>query len=191
MSRKLYIITVLLLTGCITVPPSQPEGAQKTREPETAARPVEIVREKIVTTTTVSDTDRLLSYYGYVTSLPKDQYAKELDQARRFHESNASAFARMKYAIVRLAAPGELREQEKILELLQGQLSVKNDNSTELQALATMLKRLIVDNRSLESSLDIQREKLKEESKKSEALRQKLDALVEAERKLLERNRPK
>lgn len=181
---------LMQLAACITVPPTTLEPPPPAPA-QPAPVPVEVVREKVIVTPAVSDTDRLLSYYAHVSALSKEQYGKELEQARRFYESTGGSFARMKYVLARLAGAAEPRDHEKNLELLQGQLSAKDDSSAELRTLAALLKYVIGENRALESSLEALREKLKEETKKSEALKQKLDALVEAERKLLERNRPK
>ncbi len=182
---SLLLAACAIVAGCIiTVPPeiSQPAPTPPVRakEPnrETAPRPV-------------SDTDRLLSYYAYAQSLAKEQLAKELEQTRRFYETNGSGFARMQLLLVRIAANPEQRDPDKILELLQVQLSAKNDGEAELSALASLLKALLSDNRQLESGLESHKERLKEETKKTEALKQKLDALIESERKLLERSRPK
>ncbi len=187
--RSLIVLAYVALTGCITVPP--PEERSDTKPPPPSTPPTEVVREKVIETTTVSDTDRLLSYYSYASALSKERLAKELEQTRRFYDSTGGSFARMQLVLIRLASSSEQRERDKALELLQVQLSAKNDNHTELHALASLLRQLLGENHQLESSLESQKEKLKEETKKSEALKQKLDALVEAERKLLERNRPK
>ncbi len=180
---SMLVVVSVMLPGCITIPapvphpPAQPVRAEETRQ------------EKIPKS--VSDADRLLSYYAYAQSLPKEQLAKELEQTRRFYDSSGSGFARMQLVLLRTTANAEQREPEKILDLLQLQLSVKDDSQAELTALASLIKALLSDNRQLESNLEMQKEKLKEEAKKSEALKQKLEALIEAERKLLERSRPR
>lgn len=180
---------VMVLAGCYTVTPV-PTTQPSDPAPSTVPQRV-VVREKIVETRTISDTDRLLDYYATTAALPRDQWSKELERARRQYESEATSYARMQWIMARLAANGEVKEHDKALELLQLQLSSKDDIAPELRALASMLRQLLGDNRQLEGNLDAQREKLKEEMKKSEALKQKLDAIVEAERKLQERNRPK
>lgn len=180
-----------VLTGCYTVTPVPPQEAPAPPPPAAPATAAEKVRERVVETRTVSDADLLLSYYVATATLPRDQQQRELERAKRQYESAGGSQARMQLVLARLALNGEARETDKALELLQIQLSSKDDINPELRALATLLRQLLGDNRQLESNLEAQRERLKEESKKSDALRQKLEALVEAERRLLERNRPK
>ena len=50
-----------------------------------------------------------------------------------------------------------------------------------------MLRTLLIENQQLEAQLQAQGQKLRDEARRSDELKQKLDALVETERKLLER----
>jgi hypothetical protein len=50
-----------------------------------------------------------------------------------------------------------------------------------------MLRTLLADNQQLDAQLQTQGQKLRDETKRSDELKQKLDALIETERKLLER----
>lgn len=193
MTRMLHLgwlLCISVLAGCYTVTPmSPPQEAPAPPAPAPAVR--EKVRERVVETRATSDTDLLLAYYAGIAALPRDQQQREIDRLRRQYDSNGSSYLRMQLVLARLAHNGENREHDKALELLQLQLSSKDDSNAELRALASLLRQLLGDNRQLESSLEVQREKLKEETKKTDALKQKLEALIEAERKLQERNRPK
>ncbi|MBM3393707.1 MAG: hypothetical protein FJY37_03505 [Betaproteobacteria bacterium] len=151
----------------------------------------EVRQEKVVEAPSVSNTDRMLTYHAAAAALPREQIVKEIEGSRRKYESVGGSSARIQLILARLALHGDARERDKALELLQLQLSSKDDIDAGMTALLQLLRTILVENRQLESSLEAQREKLKEESKRAEALKQKLDALVEAERKLQERNRPK
>lgn len=182
------LLLASLATGCYTVTPVPPQEAPA---PAPASPAKVMIQEKIVETRSPSETDQLLAYYAATANLPREQAAKEVERARRHYETTGGAFSRMQLVLARLTLQGDQKEHDKALELLQVQLSSKDDSHSELRAMAILLRQLLGDNRQLEGNLEVQREKLKEETKKSDALRQKLDALLEAERKLQERNRPK
>ncbi|MFN0315125.1 MAG: hypothetical protein ACKVQA_08820, partial [Burkholderiales bacterium] len=123
------VLAGAMLAGCI-IPPVAPPELPPVAPPVTAKEPPPPPPRP------VSDTDRLLSYYAYAQSLPKEQFTKELENTRRFYETNASSFARMQLVLIHAAASPEHREPNKIFDLLQAQMSVKDDAQTELIALA-------------------------------------------------------
>jgi Flp pilus assembly protein TadB len=64
------------------------------------------------------------------------------------------------------------------------------DRPSELRPLALMLTNQLTEQQRQEAEIQTQTVKLREEVKRSEQYKQKLDALVETERKMLERSKP-
>jgi hypothetical protein len=59
-----------------------------------------------------------------------------------------------------------------------------------LRPFALFINNLLSEQQRLEADLAAQSQKLKDEGRRYDELKQKLDALIETERKMLERNKP-
>jgi hypothetical protein len=135
----------------------------------------------------VSDAERLLNYYDYALNLPPDQLALEQERTLRFFGQHRSEFALMQLILLRCLPSAGPKDRAQAQEMLSSHLKESQDGSPELRALGLMLRTLLTDNQQLEAQLQAQGQKLRDEARRSEELKQKLDALVETERKLLER----
>jgi hypothetical protein len=87
-----------------------------------------------------------------------------------------------------LSVPGAVfRDDQAAALLLQPFLMDKNPEDSPLRPLAVLLNSQLGESRKLGEALQQQSAKTKEEQRKSEALQQKLEALLEMELKMLVR----
>jgi hypothetical protein len=135
----------------------------------------------------VSDAERLLTYYTFVLSLPPDQLTLEQERTLRFYGQHRSEFALMQLVLLRCLPGAGPKDRVQAQEMLSSYLKESQNDSPELRAMGLMLRTLLTDNQQLEAQLQAQGQKLRDEARRGDELKQKLDALVETERKLLER----
>jgi hypothetical protein len=69
-------------------------------------------------------------------------------------------------------------------------LKETHERPSELRPFALMLDTLLSEQQRQDAELQAAAQKLKDEGRRNDELKQKLDALVETERKMLERNKP-
>ena len=62
--------------------------------------------------------------------------------------------------------------------------------ASELRPFALLLHNMLVEQQQKDAEIQAQAQKLKEETRRYDEVKQKLDALIDAERKMLERNKP-
>lgn len=138
----------------------------------------------------VSDAERLLYYYEYVSKLPAGQVAQEADRAQKFYTQHRSEFTLMQLALVRSLPATPAKERTQAFELLGPYLKDSRPGNSKLRPLGLLLSSMLTEQQRLEAEIQQQAVKLKEEARRNEELKQKLDALIETERKILERNKP-
>jgi hypothetical protein len=137
----------------------------------------------------VSDAERLLYYYEYALALPPEQLAREVELTHRFYGEQRSEFGLLQLVVLR-CLPGTLvKERTQALEELGGYLKETQERPTELRPFALMLNTLLSEQQRQDAELQAAAQKLKDEGRRNDELKQKLDALVETERKMLERNK--
>jgi len=134
-----------------------------------------------------SDTERALRFYDRIIRLKGPELAQELATAKQEFEKEKSGLNRMQLAML-LSVPGAaFRDDHAAANLLQHFLKDKNAEDSPLRPLAVLLNSQLSDSHKLEEALQQQTAKTKEEQRKSDALQQKLEALLEMEMKMLER----
>lgn len=137
----------------------------------------------------VSDAERLLYYHEYVLGLAPEQVAREAERTQRFFGQHRSEFALMQLVLLRTLPAATPKDRAQALETLAQYLKETRDRPSELRPFALMLNTLLLEQQRQEAEIQTQSLKLKEETRRYDELRQKLDALVETERKMLERNK--
>lgn len=179
------LAAVAALVGCMVPAPKQPTTSPpvvvEAAEPEPAPPPPAPPRR-------VSDSERLLYYYEYVLALSPEQVARESERTQRFFGQHRSEFALMQLVLLRCLPAAPPKERAQALETLGLYLKETRDRPSELRPFALMLNNLLLEQQRQDAELQAQAQKLKEEAKRYDELKQKLDALVETERKMLERN---
>ena len=140
-----------------------------------------------------SDVDRIVRYYDRLMTIKGAELASELDIARESFEKDKSELNRLQLALL-LSLPGTgFRDDNAAIALLNSFLKEKNREGSTLRPLAIWLHSELLELRRTDEAMQQQTAKLKEEQRRTEALQQKLDAILDMEMKMIEReqNLPK
>lgn len=133
------------------------------------------------------DTDRALKYYQQLLSTKAPDFAEELVNGRRRFEQDKSELHRVQLAML-LSFPGTgFRDDNAAIALLQSLVRGKEGENSSLRPLAALLYTGLADLRRTEEVLQQQATKLKDEQRRADALQNKLEALLEMEMRMLER----
>lgn len=143
------------------------------------------------------DDTRALHFYDNALKLKGAELARKLESTRQEFEKDKSELNRMQLAML-LSMPGTgFRDDPAALTLVQPFLNDKAHENSVLRPLALMLhsqlselKRLDEQRselKRLEESLQQQTAKTREEQRRADALQQKLEAILEMEMKMIER----
>jgi hypothetical protein len=138
----------------------------------------------------VSDSERLLSYYAYLLGLNAEELAREQERTLRFYGQHRSEFALLQLALLRMLPSSTRADRAQASEMLSSYLKETRDRPSELRPLALVLSNQLAELHRQEAETQAQAARVKEEVRKSEEYKQKLDALIETERKILERSKP-
>jgi len=190
-SARFAVMTLhatLLLVACKQPEPRPapaPQAAEVT-EPAAAAP----VQKPPFTRQPVGDADRLVAYYGYLTTLSPEQLTREYERTLRFYREQNSDLAFMQLALLRTMPNTTFRDSTQARDMLSSFVKEPRLQSSELQPLALLLLTMLNELQDKDAEIQAQAQRLKEETKRSDAVKQKLDALIDAERKMLERNKP-
>jgi hypothetical protein len=175
-----------LLSACVQAPPQKPAPVVTVPPPTVEELPPPAPPQP----PRIRDAERLLNYYDYALSLPADQLAQEQERTLRFFGQHRSDFALMQLVLLRCLPGATAKDRAQAQEMISSYLKESQDRGSELRPLGLVLRTLLTDNLQLEAQLQAQGQKLRDETRRNDELKQKLDALVETERKLLERSKP-
>jgi hypothetical protein len=128
-----------------------------------------------------TELNRLLLQSESVRRMPAADAAKELEQARQAFGRSKTDYNRLLYAVLLLLPSAGGPDDAKAGALLEPML--KDRGSNGLRAFAAFLHFQIAENRKTE-------ERMRDEQKRADALQEKLDALKEVEKNLLDREQP-
>jgi hypothetical protein len=187
MVRLLFAVlcAALLLTGCpqpAPRPSPPPQTPPPVQPPPKPAPPFSLQP--------YGDNDRLLAYYGFISSLTADQLTREYDRTLRFYRQQYSDFTFMQLVLLRVLPSAPFRDSTQARDMLSSFLKEPRTQSSELRPLALLLHTMLVERQQKDAEVQAQAQKLKEETRRYEEVKQKLDALIDAERKMLDRNKP-
>jgi hypothetical protein len=138
----------------------------------------------------ISDAERLLSYYEFLLMLNPEQLAQEQERTLRFYGHHRSEFVLLQLVLLRTLPNSTRADRAQAVEMLSSYLKDTRDRPSELRPLALILNNQLVELQRLDADAQAQTARLREETRKSEQYKQKLDALIETERKILERSKP-
>ena len=188
MHRTLILAcAALLICGCVPPISKTPQPPPSQTEPPT---PAPTPPTPPPTAPRVSDTERLLYYYEYAMALSPEQLVREQERTQRFFGQNRSDFAMLQLVLLRCLPGSSVKDRTQAQEMLSSFLKETRDRASELRPFALMLNNLLSEQLRLESEIQAQIQKVKDEARRNDQLQQKLDALVETERKMLERSKP-
>ena len=161
-----------LLSGC---PATTEQNTRSERWYDPVVEPVQ------------SEPERALRFYDRIIRLKGAELSQELATARKEFEIEKSGLNRIQLAML-LSHPGAaFRDDHAATSLLQPFFKDHDLGESPLRPLATLMSSQLMETRKLDEALLQQTAKTKEEQRKSEALQQKLEALLEMEMKMLER----
>lgn len=133
-----------------------------------------------------SDPDLIARFYNNLLTMTGKELSAELDVTREAFAKNKTELNRLQFALL-LSLPGtSFRDDSAALALLK---PIAKDGSADsvLRPLAILLQSALLELRHSDEALQQQTTKLKDEQRRSESLQQKLDAILEMEMKMIER----
>ena len=178
----------LLLGACKQPEPRTAPAPQAAEAPEPSAAPT--AQKPPFTRQPVGDADRLVAYYGYLTTLQPEQLTREYERTLRFYREQNSDLAFMQLVLLRMMPNTAFRDSAQARDMLSSFVKEPRLQSSDLQPFALLLLTMLNELQDKDAEMQAQAQKLKEEMRRYDAVKQKLDALIDAERKMLERNKP-
>ena len=173
---RLYIVSIVVLATLLN-------GCMATTEPVTRRDPwYQAVIEPMQ-----DDDTRALRFCEDALKLKGAELARAVGSTRQEFEKDKSELNRVRLAVL-LSMPGTgLRDDQAALNLLQPFLSDKHYENSVLRPLALMLHAQISELKRLDEALQQQTAKAREEQRRADALQQKLEAILDMEMKMIER----
>lgn len=133
------------------------------------------------------DNTRALRFCEDALKLKGPELTRTLDSTRQDFEKDKSELNRVRLALL-LSLPGSaFRDDQAALNLVQPFLNDKRYESSVLRPLAVMLHAQLSELKRLDEALQQQTTRAKEEQRRADALQQKLEAILDMEMKMLER----
>jgi len=180
------LCSVLLLSGCpqpAPKPPPRPEPAPpKPPPPATPQPPFQLQR--------AGDIDRLIGYYAWLKSLSGEQLTREYERTMRFYRQQYSDFTFMQVVLLQTMPAAPFRDSTQARDMLSSWLKEPRTRTSDVRPLALLLHTTLVEQQQKDAEIQAQAQKLKEETRRYDEVKEKLDALIDAERKMLDRNKP-
>jgi hypothetical protein len=192
------IVLLVMTSACVAPPPRQSDPPAPTLPPAPVAaiapppppppepRPV----PQTVAPPRVSDADRLLYYYEQIAQLSPELAAQEMERTQRFHNQHRTDFTLMQLVLLKSLPSSSGKDRVQAVEWLAQFLKERKEGDSEVQLLAQLLHAQLTEQLRAEAEALALAQKLKEEARRNEELKQKLDALIDTERKMLERSKP-
>lgn len=138
----------------------------------------------------ISDLDRAARFFSRIRALDATLIGDEIMAAQRSFSENPSDFNRLCLAMAMAQAPGTTRDDEKILGILSPMIGGAPIENSPIRFVANLLHSEVVEHRRVGELLRQNTLKLKEEAKRNDLLQQKLNAILEMEKSLIDREPP-
>lgn len=163
-------IMLVLITGCAGV--NNAERQSTSQSVLNASQPIRSVQA-------------LLIYFEQLQQLSAVDLTKEIERARKNHQRDKSVFYQLQYAMALSFPEGDARHAQQLLEpIVKDNLQV----SRPVHALAVLLHTNIAERLRLELLNQSQANALQMQTLRADEFKNKLDALREIERKMLQRD---
>jgi len=172
------------------------------------AAPVNSLPQRQVIETVETDADRLLNYYAYMTGLQGDILLQEYQRVQEAYHTDPSDFYRMQLIMLLSSPSASFRDMELARFLLEGWLKEEYNTYSKLHPLALLYDSYLSELTSRDETIvrtssqlsetskqieqqsaqiSEQKSALARETQRSRELQEKLDALLEMEKNLIER----
>jgi hypothetical protein len=182
------VCTQLSLAGC-PQPQPRPSPPPTSSEPAPVQLPAPVPQAPF-SRQPVGDADRAVAYYGYLSTLSAEQITREYERTQRFYKEQYSDLTFVQLVLLRIMPNAPFRDNAQARDMLSSFLKEPRVRASELQPFALLLNNMLTEQQQKDAEIQAQAQRLKEETKRYDAVKQKLDALIDAERKMLERNKP-
>lgn len=212
---QVILLAACITGGCAQLLPVNQEdpGGSNGGAPDTRTSNTETpdpLPRKTVIETVETDADRLLDYYGYLTDLKGDKLLQEYERVKGLFAEKPNDVNRMQMVMLMSSQSAPFRDINAARVLLQAWLGYEYNTYSKLWPLALLLDNYLSEIRRLEEAgmhlevefnanadlitrqaqdLERQTQALKSERKKTKALQKKLDALLEIEMNLINREK--
>lgn len=130
-----------------------------------------------------SDAVSLLHYSLYVRNLGGKQLAEETERVRQAHAAEKTDFRLLQYAMALSVPAASAADQRRALQLLDPLARGEDGRSSELRALASLMRAQLAEHRRLEDGSHTQQ-------RRADDLEKKLEALKDIEKSLLPHGKP-
>lgn len=159
------------------------------------------IPQKAVIETVETDADRLLDYYSYMSELQGDPLLREYNRVQRLFDEEPNDRNRMQLIMLLSSQSAPFRDTNAANVLLEIWLGDQYNNYSKLRPLAQLFDTYLTEVRRLDDAIvrqasmlsktseraTRQKKELGAEKKRTAALQKKLDALLEMEMNLIER----
>ncbi len=190
------IAVAVLITCCGAGCVSQPKA------------PVDSIPQRQVVETVETDADRLLNYYAYMVALQGDVLLQEYQRVQGAYHSDPSDFHRMQLIMLLSSPSAPFRDTRLAQDLLKAWLGEEYNVYSKLYPLALLYRNYLAELERRDETIDRAGDELREareqaqqqnaritrqaseiatEKQRSTELQEKLDALLEMEKNLIER----
>jgi len=130
---------------------------------------------------------RALRFYENALKLKEAELARELDSTRQEFAKHKSELNRVRLAML-LSLPGSgIRDDQGALNLVLPLVKDKRYENSVLRPLALVLHAQLSELKRLDEAVQQQTARAKEEQRRADALQQKLEAILDMEMKMIER----
>jgi hypothetical protein len=167
-------LCALLVSGCAQVQPAIQSTSVNTSAPADEPPRIE-----------APQTQSLLNYGASLRGRSSNELNAELELLNRAYFQHRTEDNRLRLAIFHATTPGGDRARAlNMLDLPPGDSAGRGRN----HPIAVLLIPLLQENRRSDDSLITAQQRLRDEQRRSETLQQKLDAIREIEKKMVERS---
>jgi hypothetical protein len=189
------VIAMTLAAVCIGCQalkfPSQAKTCPPVREAPANPAPVrEVVICPEPVKPEISELEPALTFYERMRSLQAPALAEQIAAAKQRFESDSSDLNRLQFALLMTLGGAGTRNNDAILELLLPLTTAEKQGKSSLRMVAILLHSEITESRRLGDTVRQQTSKLKDEARRNDALQHKLDALLQMEKNIMEREQP-
>lgn len=160
-------------------------------------RPVAVCKPPPVTAAATCETkvlevytalDEVLRYYASLKRRPNADFKAELDNAKKEFASSGNEASRMKLALIYLYPNSPVRSDEKGLLLLEPYTKPEVNVQSPYRGIANLIFNSMEELKKADATMQTQVAKTKEEQKRADELQRKLDALMDVERTMIQKD---
>ncbi len=183
--KKLWVLPTMMLftmNACSTIPANQSPIVIPANQPPIVMLPPQPLAIP-------SQLEVLMQYYDYIRKMPATEQVKEHDKAKQNLILAKSDTTRAELALLLILPNTSFRDTGAALNLLN-EFSKDAKLSTSMRSFKHLLSALLAEQQRINGSVNELSQKLKEEQKHSEVLKNQIDDIKNMEKNLILRDKP-